>query len=327
MASSCASKLGTVYRPRLIWCWWRADCLILQDGKLRGTPVPLDRSGVSFCDIAFAAGGAVTADEAQRGYLAASSGDLVPAGSSSGLTAHASPECIGTAACLVCACVLLGTAAGFAFDKDLAHRQSSFCCAAGCVYQISCQRVVIEAVHKVHTGGTTALAVGLGVCATAGRDRRLRIWRTGFAALLLEVWWESWDAAGTAVAQNRHSCVPCGTVLGAAIVERSFTPCPRRPGCSLGPACGPAFNMTQCRCSIRSQWWRWRCLLQLNFVQCARRMAPLGSWTCSRSASTRCCAATPPASSALRCIQRGACWVPSDRACQVLCLSADLQFN
>jgi hypothetical protein len=52
---------------------------MLQNGKLRRMPVPLDRSGISFCDIAFAAGGAVTADKAQRGYLATSSGDLVPA--------------------------------------------------------------------------------------------------------------------------------------------------------------------------------------------------------------------------------------------------------
>ena len=58
---------------------------MLQDGKPRGTPVPLDRSGVSFSDIAFTAGGAVTADEAQRGYLAASSGDFVSAAHQGGL--------------------------------------------------------------------------------------------------------------------------------------------------------------------------------------------------------------------------------------------------
>lgn len=62
--------------------------LVLQSGKLRGTPVPLDRSGVSFCDTAFAAGDAVTADEAQRGYLAASSGKFYA--SCSGSTARPS---------------------------------------------------------------------------------------------------------------------------------------------------------------------------------------------------------------------------------------------
>lgn len=62
-----------------------------------------------------------------------------------------------------------------------------FCVAAGCVYQISCRQLVIEAVHKVHTGGVTALAVGPRVCATAGRDHRLCIWRLGSGALLLEV--------------------------------------------------------------------------------------------------------------------------------------------
>jgi hypothetical protein len=76
---------------------------------------------------------------------------------------------------------------------------------AGCVYQISCRHHAVEAVHRAHDGGVTALAVGRRVCATAGRDCRLRIWRLDFAALLLEVHFESFQKP-----QPTRTCIMCG---------------------------------------------------------------------------------------------------------------------
>ena len=120
-----------------------------------------------------------------------------------------------------------------ALCKALAHGQSSFV-AAGCVYQISCRQLVIEAVHKVHTGGVTALAVGPRVCATAGRDHRLRIWRLDFGTLLLEVCSKYQDATDVADAQKPRPMTALLNVAGCShilevfrIMSRTVWPQPR----------------------------------------------------------------------------------------------------
>ena len=77
----------------------------------------------------------------------------------------------------------------YALDKHWCTGKSVLCC---CRLRVPDQllEIVIEAVHKLHTGGVTALAVGHRVCATAGRDHHLRIWSVDFGALLLEVFWK-----------------------------------------------------------------------------------------------------------------------------------------
>jgi WD40 repeat protein len=111
----------------------------------------------------------------------------------------------------VCSCTSSACAAEDAHHK--ACTDTAIRVAAGCIYQVSCRHFVVEAIHKVHSSGVVALAIGPRVCATAGRDHRVRIWRMHFGALLLEVCWDNHD---TAELQTPRSLVPCMTALWSA---------------------------------------------------------------------------------------------------------------